>query len=77
MKEQSKMTKMTNNTWINWADSDGGGGLGMTTKLEKETATFMDGLQDNNCECGGQFQYRPTCGVMVCVKCGEIEMGRC
>jgi len=61
------------NTWTRITDSDGGGGLGLTTDGEKEQAEFMDRHAAQMCECGVSFEYRPTCGVMQCPICGEID----
>jgi len=49
-------TMIHENTWTRIADSDGGGGLGMTTMAEKEQAQFMDLHYNTKCECGGRLE---------------------
>jgi len=43
-----------------------------TTDLEREQARDMDEFCGRDCKCGGRFVYRPTCGCMVCTKCGDV-----
>ena len=73
MKGNTKMTKPYENTWINVADSVGLGGSWATTPQEREQAQFVDLHCACDCACGGRFEYRPTCGVLVCTHCGDIK----
>ena len=58
------------NTWTRMSDSDGS----RHASAEYDQVAFMDYHCSGSCNCGGRFEYRPTVGCMMCVKCGEIKI---